>query len=146
MSENISSEQLEKRAPAAPEEDPIADRSLSGPILISSLILMITLIWSLYDELVGMRPWKAYQRDFVDYYGQYLDVVHKRQGEAEKQLKDSPDYQDLNSKYDDLDKEAKSKTKPLQDQIAKIDQKLDDITPKFQDARSWIVARTYQLE
>src|SRR5215467_8703763 len=114
MSENTSSEQLEKRAPAAPEEDPIADRSLSGPILISSLILMITLIWSLYDELVGMRPWKAYQRGFVDYYGQYLDVVHKRQGEAEKQLKDSSEYQELNGKVEDLTREAKSKTDPLQ--------------------------------
>ena len=73
MADNTQSEQLEKRAPDAPEPDPIADRSLSVPLLISSLLLILTLIWSLYDEVLGQRPWKQYQKDFVSLYSDYLD-------------------------------------------------------------------------
>ena len=65
MADNTQSEQLEKRAPDVPEQDPIADRSLSVPLLVTALLLMLTLIWSLYDELLGQRPWKQYQKDYV---------------------------------------------------------------------------------
>jgi hypothetical protein len=79
MTDTTQSEQLEKRAPDAPEPDPIADRSMSGALLISSLLLMVTLIWSLYDEVVGQRPWKGYQKDFAAKYGDYLETAKKRQ-------------------------------------------------------------------
>jgi mono/diheme cytochrome c family protein len=146
MAENTPSEQLEKRAPDAPEPDPIADRSLSAPILVSSLILVVVLVWSLYDEIVGMRPWKKYQRDFVTYYSAYLDRVKDRQDKAEKEMEESPDYQALKTAADDAEKEANEKTKPIQAQVNRIDQQITDITGPFQDARSWIVAKTYQLE
>ena len=49
----------------APERDPIVSQSLSGPLLISAFLLVVTVAWSLYDELYGQRPWKDYQKRFV---------------------------------------------------------------------------------
>lgn len=147
MADTTQSEQLEKRAPDAPEADPIADRSMSGALLISSLLLVVTLIWSLYDEVVGQRPWKAYQRDFVQIYSDYLDTAKGRQKNLEQDVKDSPEYSALASAYDEAEAAAKQRTNPIDEQVKKIDAKiLDEVTPPFQDTRSWIVAKTYQLE
>ena len=146
MADTTQSEQLEKRAPDAPEPDPIADRSMSGALLISSLLLVVTLIWSLYDEVVGQRPWKTYQKDFVSKYGEYLDTARERQGKSENEVKSTPEYQDLDQAYKDAAAVAKEKTDPIDAQVKKIDDKITAVTAPFQDARSWIVAKTYQLE
>ena len=146
MADITQSEQLEKRAPDAPEADPIADRSMSGPLLISSLLLMVTLIWSLYDEVVGQRPWKGYQKDFVSKYGDFLETAKKRQGNSETEVKNTPEYQELDRTYNDAAATAKAKTDPIDAQVAVIDKKIDAVTPPFQDSRSYIVARTYKLE
>src|SRR5262245_37284683 len=140
------SEQLEKRAPDAPEPDPIADRSLSGALLICSLLLIVTMIWSLYDEVVGQRPWKAYQADFVDSYSLYLNKAKRNQKNLEGEVKSSPEYQELDAAFQQADSEAKQTTVPIAKQVKLIDDKITDVTPPFQDARSWIVAKTYQLE
>lgn len=146
MADTTQSEQLEKRAPDAPEPDPIADRSMSGALLISSLLLIVTLIWSLYDEVVGQRPWKTYQKDFVSKYGEYLDTARERQGKSEKEVASSPEYQDLNQTYKDAAVSAKEKTDPIDAQVKIIDSKITAVTEPFQNARSYIVAQTYKLE
>lgn len=146
MADTTQSEQLEKRAPDAPEPDPIADRSMSGALLISSLLLVVTLIWSLYDEVVGQRPWKAYQKDFVSKYGEYLDTARERQGKSEREVASSPEYQDLNQAYKDEAAAAKEKTDPIDAQVKIIDSKITAVTEPFQNARSYIVAQTYKLE
>ena len=146
MADTTQSEQLEKRAPDTPELDPIADRSMSGGLLISSLLLVVTLIWSLYDEVVGQRPWKSYQKDFVTKYGEYLETAKERQGKSEAVVKNSPEYQELNQAFDEAAAAAKAKTDPIDLQVKRIDNKITAVTPPFQDARSWIVSKTYQLE
>ena len=103
MADTTQSEQLEKRAPDTPEPDPIADKSMSGALLISSLLLVVTLIWSLYDEVLGQRPWKQYQKDFVSLYSDYLSQeARPKQIADEKQVKDSPEYNELNQKVKPL--------------------------------------------
>src|SRR5262245_4807578 len=146
MADTTQSEQLEKRAPEAPEPDPIADRSMSGPLLISSLLLMVTLIWSLYDEVIGQRPWKSYQKDFVSKYSEYLDTAKDRQGATEKQIQATPEYQALNDEFNSVDGDAKSKTGPIDAQVKKLDAKIAAVTDPFQNVRSYIVAKTYKLE
>jgi cytochrome c551/c552 len=143
---DTQSEQLEKRAPETPAPDPIADRSMSGGLLITSLLLVVTLIWSLYDEVVGQRPWKSYQKNFVDSYSSYLETAKKRQRDLETAVKESSDYQQLDQAFKDASATAKQSTDPIDAQVKKIDEKVTDITPPFQDARSWIVAKTYQEE
>lgn len=146
MADTTQSEQLEKRAPDAPEPDPIADRSMSGALLISSLLLVVTLIWSLYDEVVGQRPWKAYQKDFVSKYGEYLDTAKERQGKSEREVASSPEYQDLNQAHKEAAAAAKEKTDPIDAQVKITDAKITAVTEPFQNARSYIVAQTYKLE
>ncbi len=146
MADTTQSEQLEKRAPDTPELDPIADRSMSGALLISSLLLVVTLIWSLYDEVVGQRPWRSYQRDFVSKYGEYLETAKEQQGKSEAEIKSSPEYQELNQAYEEAAAAAKAKTDPIDEQGKRLDDKITAVTAPFTDARSWIVAKTYQLE
>src|ERR1041384_1703585 len=146
MADTTQSEQLEKREPDAPEADPIADRSMSGSLLIWSLLLVVTLVWSLYDEVVGQRPWKSYQKDFVSKYGDYLETAKDKQGKSEKEVASSPEYQDLNQAYKDAAAAAKEKTDPIDAQVKRIDEKITAVTEPFQNARSYIVAQTYKLE
>ena len=109
MAENTPSEQLEKRAPDAPEPDPIAESSMSGLLLISSLLLVVTLVWSVWDEVLGQRPWKGYQKDFVSRYSDYLEEAKARQGRSEAEIKSSDGYQELDSAF----KEAAAAAKEL---------------------------------
>src|ERR1700730_3826989 len=146
MADTTQSEQLEKRAPDTPELDPIADSSMSGALLISSLLLIVTLVWSLYDEVVGQRPWKSYQKDFVSKYGEYLETAKERQGKSEAEVKNSPEYKELDQAYQAEKKAADEKTAPIDLQVKRIDDKITSVTAPFQDARSWIVSKTYQLE
>ncbi|HEX8092164.1 MAG TPA: hypothetical protein VF762_25175, partial [Blastocatellia bacterium] len=146
MAENTQSEQLEKRATDTPEEDPIADRSMSGPLLIFSLLLVITLLWSLYDEVLGQRPWKQYQKDFVSLYSDKLDEIRKPQATAQEQVEQAPEYKELYAKWKQAQGETSDRRKEIGDRVRQIDRQIDDITPPFQDARSWFAAKTYQLE
>jgi len=44
-----------------PQRDPIAGRSTSAFILISTVLLMFCTAWALYDEGFGQRPWRGMQ-------------------------------------------------------------------------------------
>src|ERR1700686_1593486 len=119
---------------------------MSGALLISSLLLDVTLMWSLYDEVVGQRPWKSYQKNFVDSYSSYLETAKKRQKNLEQEVKSTPDYQELDQAFKDAAAAAKERTDPIDAQVKKIDTRISEVTPPFQDKRSLIVAKTYQLE
>lgn len=134
------------RTSPAPELDPIADRSLSGPILVASVLLFLSLVWALYDELIGIRPWKRYQRDFVRLYTSYLRGLGPKQQAAEQQIRESPEFQKIEAEL----KAAEAKIAP---RLAEIDAQLRDvrnrlslITQPFQDMRARIAALTYELD
>src|SRR5882762_1978749 len=139
MADTTQNEQLEKRTPETPEIDPIADHSMSSALLISSLLLVVTLVWSLYDEVVGQRPWKTYQKNFVDSYSSYLETAKKRQKNLEQEVKSSPEYTDFDQGFKDAAAAAKERTDPIDGQVKKIDTQISEVTPPFQDSRSWIV-------
>ncbi len=145
MAENVN-EALEKKAPEAPQPDPIADRSLSMPILVSALALVAVMLWSMYDEVVGQRPWKAFQSDFVSRYGTYLEKVKGRQGKSEHEIKASPEYKEFEDKYKEEERNARPRLKEIGEKTTIINQQLSDITPTFQDTRAWIAAKTFNLE
>lgn len=146
MAENEVNEQLEKRAADAPSPDPIADRSFSVPLVVSALGLMLALLWSMYDEVIGQRPWKAYQREFVSVYKDHLETIRDTQAGAERRVKESPEYQELLAKYQEEERQAKPRMDEISARVKALNQQLDDITPQFQDTRAWIAARTFTLE
>jgi cytochrome c551/c552 len=146
MAEKEVNEQLEKKSADAPQPDPIAERSFSGPLLISALLLVVVMVWSMWDEVIGQRPWKAYQKDFVAKYAARLERVKSTQSKSEKELKDTPEYKELATTLEDERQKAAPRLTEIQTRIKKIDQQLDDINTQFQDTRAWIAAKTFDLE
>jgi Cytochrome c len=147
MADAEGNEQLEKRTTTdSPEPDPIADSSMSGLLMLFSLLLVGTLFWSLYDEVFGQRPWKVYQEQFVELYSDYLDRIRPRQKDAEKTIKESSEYQDLDQALKDAEAEAAPRVKELNAQIKLVNDRITDVTEPFQEVRAWIAAKTYALE
>jgi carboxylesterase type B len=78
-----------------PDRDPVLSSTLSVPLLISALLLVVVLFWSLYDELYGQRPWKKYQELFVKRYSALIKKELPVQAQQEKQIRESPEFQKL---------------------------------------------------
>jgi cytochrome c551/c552 len=145
MAEGTGSEQLEKRVDT-PEPDPIADRSFSAPLLLFSLLMIGTLVWALYDEVIGQRPWKDFQSDFVSRYSRRLKRIKPQQRNAEAEIKQSDEYVKLNEEVEAAESETRPRAREIEKQIKQIDRQVSDITDKFQNTRAWIAAKNYQLE
>jgi hypothetical protein len=58
--------------PSQHPDDPITSQSFTFPLLIASLLLILTVAWSFYDEVYGLRPWREYQSRFAKAYSKYL--------------------------------------------------------------------------
>src|SRR5262249_2990910 len=129
------------------EKDPVVSSSLSKPLFVSSLLLLLSLIWGLYDEMYTIRPWKAYEARFQKLYSRYLKSASVGEGELERQIRSSPDYKRL-----DADMQAAEKA--AMPGASAIDQHINqDLVPKilalndpFQEVRSHIGALTYEIE
>jgi cytochrome c551/c552 len=105
------------------------------------------MIWGLYDEMYGIRPWKGYQTRFVKFYSRYLKTLSGGEAGVEKQIKASPDYQQI-------DREMAAAEKAAMPGASAIDKKINqELVPKilalndpFQEVRSHIGALTYEIE
>ena len=71
--------------PETHSDDPILSRSLSVAILVSAFLLLLTVAWSLYDEIYGLRPWRSHQRRFASVYSAYLEKTIPQQAQREKE-------------------------------------------------------------
>src|SRR5882724_6872706 len=82
---------------AEPQRDPIVRTSTSAIILVCTLLLIGVSAWALYDEAYGQRPWKGIQREFVKRYTAYLKSIRKDAGKSEAEVKETPEYQQLDA-------------------------------------------------
>ncbi len=57
-----------------PDNDPIVTKSYAAHYMIAVALLTASLLWALYDEAYGMRPWKAYQHESKQRYSAFLQV------------------------------------------------------------------------
>ncbi len=129
------------------EKDPVVHSSLSKPLFISSVLLVISMVWGLYDEMYGIRPWKGYEARFVKLYSRYLKTLSGGEADVEKQIRTSPDYQRL-------DREMAAAEQAAMPGASTIDKKINqELVPKilalndpFQEVRSHIGALTYEIE
>jgi cytochrome c551/c552 len=139
-------ESLIRKEPELPAHDPIASRSSSGWMLVSALLMTATLAWALWDEAFGQRPWKGMQKEFVSRYTRYLDSIKNDAGKTEAQIKESPEYQQL----DEEAKAAKEQVQPEIDEIDKevtsIQKKLNAVTDPFQNQRGRLTVINYDVE
>jgi cytochrome c551/c552 len=139
-------DKLVKKEPEGPAPDPITSRSTSSIILICALLLTGVTVWSLYDEVYGMRPWKGYQQSFVKRFDRYLARLQKRGFKSEDEVRHSDEYKRL----DAAAKAARAQVQPQLDEkdrrVAVIDAQLNAISDDFQNRRGHIVVADYKIE
>src|SRR5207249_4881861 len=52
---------------------PLELQSLKWPFVGLAVLLALTSVWSVYDEVFARRPWKNYQREFFKLETKHLD-------------------------------------------------------------------------
>ena len=129
-----------------PARDPIVARSTSAIILICTLLLMVSAVWALWDEAYTQRPWRGVQREYVKRYVTYLKSIRKDAGKSEAEVKETPEYQDLDAKAKEAEENTKDQRREIDARVAKIQAKLDAVTEPFQNQRGRIVVITWKLE
>ena len=139
-------ESLVKKDPDLPTEDPITSRSSSGWMLISALLMTLTIAWALYDEAFGQRPWKGMQREFVSRYNRYLESIKANAGKSEEEIKQSPEYQQLEAAETAAREEIKDRDAKITAEVKLIQKKLDAITDPFQNQRGRLTVINYNIE
>src|SRR5579859_2458348 len=129
------------------EKDPVVNSSLGVPLVISSMLLLLSLAWGLYDEVWGIRPWKTYQAQFVKVYSKYLKAARPDEAKFEAQIKASSEYKQLDKEMKDAEAAVRAEGKKIDDQVntVLIPQTLA-LNDKFQELRSEIGALTYEIE
>jgi len=139
-------ESLIKKEPELPANDPITSWSSSGWMLVSALLMTISIAWSLYDEAFGQRPWKGMQREFVARYSRYLDSIKANAGKSEAEIKESPEYVQLDEAFKAAEGQVKDQVKQIDTEVAVVQKKLDAITDPFQNQRGRLTVINYNVE
>ena len=129
-----------------PNNDPIVTRSYAAHYMIATLLLMATLLWALWDEAFGMRPWKDYQHVWKERYSAFLKTARSKSATSQKEVEDSPDYQKLKQNLDQATQAATPHIRDLQKQIGDLNAKVLAVQSVFTDRRAYVNALTYQIE
>lgn len=132
--------------PQQQPDDPVVSRSLGLLLLISLVLLLATVAWSLWDEFYGLRPWRSYQTTFQGAYATYVDQQIADRRAAEQAFQDTPDYQRLNAAVQAAATAALPADRQMQAEADLLDRQRAAMTPAFQDARGRVGSLTYQLE
>ena len=133
-------------APATKPEDPVTSRSFTFPLLIASFLLILTVAWSFYDEVYGLRPWREYQDRFAKAYASFLQKQVTAQKKAEDAVYSSAEYKNLRDTADRLAKEAAPKDEEIGKQIALLDRQRASMLDSYQDARGYVGSLIYEYE
>ncbi len=129
-----------------PDHDPVVSQSLASFLLIGALLLIVSLGWALYDEFFGLRPWKTYEREFVQRYSAFLKTRIPKQAAAEKEIRNSAEFQALEQKLKDLEKSVGPQVQQIDHQSALIDERLAVITLKYTDAHAKVTSLVWDIE
>jgi cytochrome c2 len=141
--DKLAKREAEADAPAA---DPITSRSTSNILLICALLLTGVLVWALYDEVSGRRPWKGYQQSYAKRMDRYLARLQKRGFKSEDEVKASAEYQRLSAEAKAARDAAAPKSGEVDKKVAFIDAQLDQISEEFQNRRGRITVASYNVE
>jgi hypothetical protein len=141
-----AAESLVKKEPEVPAHDPIVSRSTSGLMLLGALLLTGSLVWALYDEAIGQRPWKRIQRQFVSRYSRYLQSIKGNAGKTEAEVKQDPEYLKLDDEANAALEAVKADISEIDKQVVRIQKQLDAVTDPFQNQRGRLTVINYNVE
>ena len=100
-----------------PENDPIVTKSYALYYLVAMVILMASLMWALWDEAFGQRPWKAYQHEWKDRYSAFLKTARSKSAASEKDVESTPDYLALKQAYTQADQQSKTRREEIRKEL-----------------------------
>ena len=129
-----------------PKEDPIAKSSLATVTAIFSLLLILSLVWALYEEVWGLRPWISYQREFVESYREVLIDLKPRRGEEVQAIQALPGYQELRQAVEEAEGEIAPELAEIEAEEGLVRRQLAAISKTFTTERSRLQAAIYLLE
>src|SRR5262245_45071660 len=102
------------------EKDPVVNSSLGKPLVVSSMLLLLSLAWGLYDEVWGIRPWKTYQAKFITAYSRFLKTARPDEAKLEAQIKASSEYKQLDKEMQAAEDAVKAEGKKIDDRVNQI--------------------------
>ena len=132
--------------PDTPEKDPVTTISLATLLVITSVVLMLTLVWALYNEFFGLRPWKSYQREFASRYQSFLHKQIPKQRAAEKAIRASAGYRALDQQVQAMENQVQAQAAQADQQIAILDARFSALTETFTTARAYVASQVYVIE
>jgi len=129
------------------DKDPVVHSSLSKPLFFWSVLLVLSLVWGLYDEVYGIRPWKGYEARFEKLYGRYLKELRTPEGQREQQIKSQPEYKQLDGQMRAAEQAAMPQASVIDKEVnEQLVPKILALNDPFQEVRSHIGALTYEIE
>lgn len=115
-------------------------------MLLCALLMTISIAWALYDEAFGQRPWKGMQREFVSRYTRFLDSIKANAGRSEAEIKESPEYQELDAAATAARERITAQDEELGAKVRVIQRRLDALTDPFQNQRGRLTVINYNIE
>ena len=129
------------------EKDPVVHSSLSKALIIWSALLVLSMVWGLYDEVYGIRPWKGYQAKFEKLYHHYLATARLSEADREKLIRSQPEYRMLDRDTQAAEKAAMPEASAIDTEVnGSLVPRILALNDPFQEVRSHIGALTYQIE
>jgi cytochrome c2 len=126
--------------------DPIRTKSLSGPIAISTLLLLLTTAWAVWDEGVHKRPYIRYQGEWIEKFGAFLDQKRPEIATREQEVQQSAEVQALNEKIAAANAEAAPKVAAVNAELNAIRTKLEAMDFQFRDRKGYTDQQINRIE
>ncbi len=118
--------------------DPIRTRSLSGPIFVSTALLMLATFGALYDEFVHKRPYERTQAEWIEKFSAHLDKVTPIAEAREASIRSSDAYKALDSAVSTAEAAVRTNLAKLDERSAVISATLASMDYGFRDRKGRI--------
>ncbi|MGI9102393.1 MAG: c-type cytochrome [Terriglobales bacterium] len=129
-----------------PEQDPVTSKSYAPHYAIAIVVLIATLLWAMWDEAYGQRPWKRFQRNFQERYTAFLKQARSQSAQDEKDLENNSEYRQLDDDYQNILKQNDPQMKDINARLAQKSAEIMAVQGVFTDKRAYANALTYDIE
>ena len=129
-----------------PQNDPIVSKSLAPHYVLACVLLIASLMWALYDEGYGTRPWKRYQHEFKERYSAFLGTLRGESATSVQEIEKSAEYQQLADSLKAAQEQSKPRIAELTQTLKKLDADLAAVQAVFTVGKARVDADTYIVE
>lgn len=105
--------------------------------LISAMfpLAIVLIVWGFWSRGAGLRPGNEYQQEFARRFSAYLATVEARSTDAEKNIKDDPQYQKLYQRYSQLSEQAEGQAKEIRAKLDQVNKEMAPVLKVFREFR-----------